>query len=359
MLTGAYFASFVLMQLPLGMALDRYGPRRVDGALLALAGVGALVFATAPGFAGLLAGRLLIGVGVSAAMMGTMQAFALWYPRERFGLLIALAFSVGGIGMLVTSFPLEYALRAMSWREIFLVLAGFSVALSALFAFWVPERTAAARPVSLAAQFAGMATIARDPGFRRAAFAIAANQFAVYTLVNLWMGTWLRDIAGYGRDGVAWMLALLAFAMMAGYLVSGPLGDRFARRGHSEVPVLAAALSGTLLSLVPIGLGVTTGVPLFWALLVFFGAGATLAHTIATRRFPVEMSGRVNTMLNVCGFFAMFSGQWGFGIVLGLWPATATGYAPEAYFAAIAVLWLVLAAALAWLWSGRALFGPR
>lgn len=358
LLTGAYFASFVLMQLPLGMALDRYGPRRVDGALLALAGVGALVFAKASGFEGLLAGRVLAGIGVSAAMMGTMQAFSLWYPRERLGLLLALAFSVGGIGMLATSFPLEYALRAMSWRDIFLVLAAGSVMLSAVFALWVPERTAAAKPASMSAQLAGLATIARDPGFRRAAAAIAANQFAVYTLLNLWMATWLRDIAGYSRVEVAWMLAMLAVPMMAGYLVSGPLGDRVARRGRSEVPVLAAMLAGTLASLTPIALGVTAGVPVYWALLIFFGAGATLAHTIAMRRFPVEMAGRVNTLLNMGGFSAMFIGQWGFGVVLGLWPASATGYAPEGYFAAIAVLWLALAAALSWLWRGRALFGP-
>jgi len=356
LLTGAFFASFVAVQVPLGMALDRFGPRRVDGTLLVLAGAGALLFASASGFEGLLAGRIVSGIGVSAAMMGTMQAFALWYPRDRLASLLALAFAVGGIGMLATSFPLEYALRTLSWRDVFYALAGVSLALGAAFAFWVPERTAPARPETLAAQLAGLAQIARDPGFRRAALALAANQLAVMTLLNLWVATWLRDVAGFDRTQVAWTLALLAVAMMAGYLVLGPLTDRVARRGGSELSVLGGALAGTLALLVPLALGVTTGAVLLWALFVFCGTGGTLTHTIAMRRFPLEMAGRVNTLLNLSGFIAMFAGQWGFGVVLGLWPGAASGYAPQAYTAAMAAQWLALAAALGWLWRGRALF---
>ena len=67
------------------------------------------------------------------------------------------------------------------------------------------------------------------------------------------------------------------------------------------------------------------------------------------------MAGRVNTALNVFGFIGMFSGQWAVGLVLNLWPQTATGYAPQAYTWALGGAWLVQAAGIAWLWSGRAL----
>jgi len=65
------------------------------------------------------------------------------------------------------------------------------------------------------------------------------------------------------------------------------------------------------------------------------------------------MAGRVNTAINVVGFVGMFAGQWGVGLVLDLWPATPAGYDPRAYPYALGALWLVQAAGLVWLWSGR------
>lgn len=103
--------------------------------------------------------------------MGTMQAFSLWYPRERLASLLAVAYSVGSLGMLAASFPLEYALRVMSWWEVFYWLAGASIALNLLFLLSVPERTAPGKPETLTALFAGLAGVLRDPGFRRAALA--------------------------------------------------------------------------------------------------------------------------------------------------------------------------------------------
>ena len=84
LLTSAYFLAFASFQIPLGVLLDRMGPRRVDAGLLAIAGLGALVFAQSDAFAGLVLGRALIGLGVSAALMASMKAFTLWFPLSRF-----------------------------------------------------------------------------------------------------------------------------------------------------------------------------------------------------------------------------------------------------------------------------------
>jgi hypothetical protein len=103
-------------------------------------------------------------------------------------------------------------------------------------------------------------------------------------------------------------------------------------------------------------MGVTTGAVMIWAAFVFFGTGATLAHSIATRRYPREMAGRVNTALNTFTFVGTFLGQWATGAVLNLFPPTAAGYDPKGYSYALWALWLIQAAGLAWLWSGRRLF---
>src|SRR5512144_2747616 len=83
LLTSAYFIAFAAVQIPAGMLLDRYGPRRVEPVLLAVAGTGALAFGLAEGEAELLASRALIGAGVAVCLMAPMKAIATWYPIER------------------------------------------------------------------------------------------------------------------------------------------------------------------------------------------------------------------------------------------------------------------------------------
>ena len=109
-------------------------------------------------------------------------------------------------------------------------------------------------------------------------------------------------------------------------------------------------------SLALILLGVRTGALALWSVYFAGSTAIVLSYSLLARRYPREMAGRVNTALNVAVFVGMFTGQWIVGAVLSLWPATAAGYAPEAYGWALAGLWLVQSACLAWLWSGRRLF---
>lgn len=355
-LTGAYFLSFGLFQIPLGVLLDRFGPRRSNAVLLLFAAAGALAFARAASLSDLVLARALIGLGVSACLMATIQAFVLWFPPERTSTMIALAFSMGGLGAITAASPLEAALGRFHWREIFTGLAAVTAALSVLFFSWVPDRTALKNPVALRVQLAGLGRIARDPTFWRVALAIGANQCAVVGLFTLWITAWLRDVAGYDRAAAANGLAWVALALIAGYLVFGRLGDAWARRGRSLLPLFAGGVGGALACLGLITCGVTVAPVLLWAGFVFCGTGASLAHSIATLRYPRDMAGRVNTTLNTFTFVGIFLGQWATGALLSLWPPTPIGYDPHAYFYAFGALWLVQAAGLAWLWTGRRLF---
>ncbi len=354
-LTGVYFFSFGLFQIPLGVLLDRFGPRRVNGGLLVLAAAGGVLFALAGSYEQLVIARALIGLGVSACLMGSIQAFVLWFPAERMAIMIALAYSMGGLGAITASAPLEFTLRHFSWREVFLALAAATLVLSALFALWVPEHPGTRKKASLREQLSGLGVIARDGAFWRVAVAIGANQCAVVALFTLWITAWLRDVAGFDRAAAAQALAWVAGALIAGYLFFGRLADARARRGQSQLPLFAGGVAAALLMLAMLAFGITTGAVFIWCAFVFFGTGATLAHSIATRRYPREMAGRVNTALNTFTFFGIFVGQWGTGLILGLWPATASGYDPRGYFWAFGALWLIQAAGLAWMWAGRRL----
>jgi MFS family permease len=175
----------------------------------------------------------------------------------------------------------------------------------------------------------------------------------VVSLFTLWIPAWLRDVAGYDRSGAAAGLAWVAVALIAGYFFFGRLADARARQGRSQLPLFVGGVALSIVMLVLLAAGVTAGAVFIWAAFVFFGTGATLAHSIATRRFPREMAGRVNTALNTFTFLGIFLGQWATGAILNLYPATATGYDPRGYGIALGALALVQAAGLAWLWAGR------
>jgi MFS family permease len=354
-LTGVYFFSFGLFQIPLGVLLDRFGPRRMNAALLILATAGAAAFSFAQSYEHLVLARALIGLGVSACLMAAIQAFILWYPPERMATMIALAYSMGGLGAITASVPLELALRHFTWREVFQGLAVAALGLSAVFALLVPEHKGNIKPANLRDQLSGLLLIARDAAFWRVAVAIGANQCAVVSLFTLWITAWMRDVAGYDRADAAQGLAWVSLSLIAGYLFFGRLADARARRGLSLLPLFVGGVGGALSMLALLAAGVTGASVLIWSVFVFSGTGATLAHSIATRRFPREMAGRVNTALNTFTFFGIFAGQWGTGLILNLWPATATGYDPRGYAWALGALWAVQAAGLAWLWLGRGL----
>ena len=357
LLTGIYFFAFGMFQVPLGVLLDRFGPRRVNGSLLLLATAGALLFSVSADFETLLLSRALIGLGVSACLMASVQAFVLWFPPQRTATMIALAYSMGGLGAITASAPLEVALRHFDWREIFQALAAATLVLSLVFALVVPEHPGARRAGGLREQLAGLGSIARDGAFWRIAVAIGTNQCAVLALFTLWITAWLRDVAGFDRAAAAQGFAAAAVALIAGYFFFARLADARARRGRSQLSLLVGGIAATLFVLGFLTFGFTTAAVPLWCAFMFCGAVATLAHSIATRRYPREMAGRVNTALNTFTFFGIFLGQWGTGAILNLFPPTATGYDPRGYFWALGALWLIQAAGLAWLWRGRRLFG--
>lgn len=359
LLTSVYFLTFGLVQIPVGVLLDRFGPRRVDAGLLLIAAAGTVLFASAQSFAGLIAGRALIGLGVSVCLMASFQAFLLWYPLDRIATLNSLAFAIGILGAITVSVPLEAALRVVDWRTIMLAFGLITLAASGAIFFAVPEYRGGPSDSSLAGVLRVVRVLVADPAFRRTAVMVSASQCAAVSLYTLWIATWLRDVAGFDRAAVGRALLVVSLALIAGYLVFGRVADALARRRISELPLVAAGVGLSSVFLLLLALGVVQGALWLWAGFIFSSSAATLAYSIVSRRFPKEMAGRVNTTLNTFIFTGMFLGQWAVGLVLGRWEPSATGYAPQAYGWALGALWLTQLAGLAWYWSGRALLAGR
>jgi MFS family permease len=359
LLSAMYFLSFALVQLPVGLLLDRFGPRRVNATLLLIAAIGGTWFASADSAASAIAARAMIGVGVSACLMSTFQAFVLWYPAERISTLNGVAFAAGVLGGITASVPLEMLVRVWHWREAFLLIAAFSVAASLVLWLWVPERSVRPHGETFAAQLRGLGELLRDPAFRRIALALTGNQFATVALQTLWVATWLRDVAGYTQAEVARGLFAVNVALIIGFMGFGRAADRLARRDASALPLLLGGVAIGSASLGLLALGVRAGSLALWCVFVSCSTAMVLGYSLLSRRYPKEMVGRANTAFNVFGFVGMFAGQWTFGLVLNLFPRTVGGYAAEGYTWALAMAWAVQFAGLVWLWSGRRLLGAK
>ncbi|MGA8052221.1 MAG: MFS transporter, partial [Burkholderiales bacterium] len=166
LLTSVYFFSFALFQLPLGLLLDRFGPRRVNATLLLVAAAGGWWFAHAESAAAAIAARALIGVGVSGCLMSTFQAFVLWYPPERLSSMNGLAFSAGALGAITATVPLDILLRHWPWRDAFMLIVYATLAVSLVLWLAVPERSARHGGETLAEQLRGLRALVAEPVFR-------------------------------------------------------------------------------------------------------------------------------------------------------------------------------------------------
>ena len=348
-LTSVYFLAFAAFQLPLGILLDRFGPRRIEAGLILFAALGAFLFGAADGLAGLTLGRGLMGLGVSACLMAPFTAYRLWFPDARVALANGLLMACGGLGAIAGTVPVEIGIELIGWRGVLALYALAVVAAAASVFFVVPEGGRSAAPPSLAQQLRELAGILRDPLFVRVAGATLVIQGTFIGVQSLWVGPWLADAAGLKGAAIADYLFLIALGMAVGYAGMGVVADRLARLG---VPTATVALAATLGLLATQGAIVVLppkiAAPL-WILFTFLGSSNVLWYSALYQSFPVEMAGRAATALNVFVFLGIFACQWGVGVVVNFWPRDAGGaYPAEAYRAAFAVLLAIEVAGIGW-----------
>jgi predicted MFS family arabinose efflux permease len=347
-LTSMYLLAFAAFQLPLGVLLDRYGPRRVVAALLCVAAAGALLFGTAQGFATLSIGRALIGLGVSAGLMGAIKAFTLWFPLSRLATLNGIYLAVGGLGAISATAPAELVLGAFGWRALFFVLCALSVGAALLVFFVVPEKELPGRGETLREQFAGFGIVFASVPFWRIALPLVVCQAAYMTLQGLWLGPWLYDVAGQTREGVASYLFAAALAFMAGSIFFGVGSDRLAAR-ISRLTMYKLGVSVSVAMFVLLAARVQWGLGVILTVYGFTAISVVLVYALLTPLFAPELTGRLSTASNVLMFLFSFACQWAFGAVLRLYPVVDGRYSPEGYSAALAILAALQLATLAWL----------
>ena len=324
LMTSAYFITFAATQIPLGIVLDKYGPKRVQAALIMVAAAGAALFATGTDAATLVAGRALVGIGVSACLMASLKANVLWFPQEKLPLVNGVIFAFGTFGALSTTIPLELLIRTVDWRTVFWWLAGVSVLSGLWIQFAVPERrmqrTSAGR-----GQLAELKLVYGSRFFWRLSCMMFLHNGVFLSYQALWAAPWLRDVAGLDRSGVADAMFMFNAGMFAGVLSIGFFAERLQRVGIATV---VPATTG-----IAVSIGVQLAFALEWTafpatlclLFGYFGSASTLGYAVLNQRFPENLTGRVNTAQNMLTFIAAFATQWLVGVIIGLYPSPGEG----------------------------------
>jgi MFS family permease len=388
LMTSLFFLVFAAAQLPLGAALDRWGPRWVPAALMLVAATGSLITAGAGGFVELALGRALIGLGMAGVLMGALKAFAAWFPPRRFATVSGVFVGLGSLGALGATTPLAALADGIGWRGVFVVAGLVTAGIAALLMVVVraapdrarpvpstPDRSApdprsapapstplrsapvGARPIPgpgpLASVDGATATTLRTIFASRDFWRLALLQFAMagalYGHQGLWGGPFLTQGLGLDVAPAARLLLALGLSATCGFLVAGPAAHRFGLRramGSGALLVLAAlAALASLPSDSPLGVLTVTWV-------VFgFGAGLqVLGYDGARALFPAA-AGRAVTAINTFGISGSALTQAGLGwVVAGVTAALGGDADAPPLVAYRAALWVTAGAlALAWL----------
>jgi len=345
LLTSSYFLAFGLFQLPLGLLLDRFGPRRVEAVLLLLAAAGCTLFGLGETTQTLALARALIGLGVSACLMASFKAFSQWFSAEQLPSLTATIMIAGGLGALSASVPVEAALPLLGWRGLFFMCAALLVAATA-YLMTVPDKAVSTQRETIAQQLSALRQIYTDRRFWRFAPQGCLAVGGFMAIQGLWAVPWLMQVNGLTRGDAASVLLGLALAMLAGFLFVATCALWLARHGVSPMTLLIAGMGLGLAAELAIILNLAPPMWL-WPLLGISFSLSNIAYSQLTAAFPVALAGRVNTALNLLVFVGAFGLQWGIGATID--GVNSTGMSrTDAFKLTFSVL--LAAQALAYLW---------
>lgn len=295
--SGLWFLAFALMQIPIGAALDSLGPRRTSAWLMGLAGgAGAAVFALAQVPWHLHVALVLIGIGCAPVLMGAYYIFGRIYAPQVFATLAGAIIGVGTLGNIAGAWPLAWAAETFGWRETVWALCAMTVATGVAIWAFVQDPPAVVRESGAAR--GSLMDVLKIPAVWLILPLLFVNYAPAAGIRGLWVGPYYAQV--YGADAIAIGQAtlIMAFAMVIGAFVYGPLDRIFGtRKGVILVGNLLAAGVLLLLWAFP--------APGYWtsafllAAMALLGLSFPLLMAHGRSFFPPHLLGRGVTLLNM------------------------------------------------------------
>ena len=345
-LTGAFFLSFALAQIPVGMLLDRIGARITIPAMFTFAVIGSLLFSIATSMSGLTVARLLTGVGCAGAM-GAMVVCARWFAPDQFGTLTGVLTALGNLGNLLATTPLAATAEAFGWRSAFVAVAFITAAVARSSSWWwfaIRRPGARQGPACRRAGPPCSPASSRSCSIRACPLcwrSISSATPSLIAVMGLWAGPYLHDVHGLGPVPRANVQLIMTLALVAALFAIGPL-ERYVdtRRG-----VVAWGAAATIVVLAVLA---AWPAPPLWAVTVLFALLAPLnAYTIIAFAhgraiFPDHLLGRGIAVLSLTIMGGIAVVQVASGFIVGAFTVdgvvAAAGYRWMFAFLAVLVL---------------------
>jgi MFS family permease len=356
LLAGGYFLGFAAMQLPQGAWLDRHGPKRVILCLLSLAVLGCLAFSLASSFAGLLAARVLVGMGVGACLMAPLTGFRRWLSGGALMRANSWMLMTGSLGSLASTLPVQWLMPLTGWRPLFWILAALT-GLAMLLIWWlVPAWRVAAPPAPLALgspppiSASSYTEVWRNRYFQKMSPLGFFNYGALIAVQTLWAGPWMLRVAAYTPLESATGLFCINAAMLVTFWAWGMFNPALLRRGWNIDRLITWIVPLSLLVLAfNIAGGSATGW-LGWALFCMCSSVMGLAQPAVSMAFAPSLAGRALSGYNLVIFAGIFVVQWGIGLLVDAFKAAGLGEVAS-FQAAMSILLCCCAASYAYfLW---------
>ena len=313
-LTGAFPLAFAAVMIPVGIALDRLGVKRVSLGLLAVAGTGAVLGAFATNAWTMLAAQIVLGAGCSGMLMCPITYAARALSAQKFALWAGLIQAIGNTGMLLSASPLALLVEATGWRAGYIACAALAaLAIPAVILLVRPQPPQAQPSNGLLADTKDVLAMLTAPRLRGVVVLVFCSFAAVLGLRGLWGGPWLMEVKGLDRITAGNVLLACTVALTAGPAIAGVV---LRRVGHGTALLagshfICAALFVLLVAGEPGGAVSTLfGVPVMpvaWdtTLLVAFGVLISfqiIAFSMIRNAVPPEQAGRALSAANLSFF---------------------------------------------------------
>ncbi len=347
LLSSSFFLAFAIAQIPVGMLIDRFGPRVTMLWSTVLAVAGCFVFAFGPDLNTLVFGRVLMALGCSSFYVAPLAIYSRWFKPKYFSTVTGIQLGLSGIGLLAATSPLAFAASTIGWRGSFVIVAVLAGLSGLIVLKWVSDDPPGAskpdyKKENLAESLRGLVVVSRTPSFWPIFAMFLTNYAVVITILGLWGGPYLAHVYGYDLETRGFYLLVLALSSMSAAFVWG-VADRLF--GTYRTPVLIGACL-TLAMLIWISLAgkMSPAILMLWFVLYGFVTGyPPLLVGQARAMFPPQFVGRGLTLLNLATMGGVFIFQFATGAVIELMAPNQTVYPLAAYQAAFALQAALLA----------------
>lgn len=320
LLAGGYFLGFSATQLPLGTWLDRHGPKKVILYFLTVAVLGCVAFSFATSFSGLLAARILCGVGVSACLMAPLTGYRRWFQATTQMRANSWMLMTGSLGMVASTLPVQWLMPIVGWRMLFWGLAALVLVAMALIAWQVPKWDVVRAPAHGAGgTLASYSEVWKHPYFRKMAPIGFFCYGGLVAMQTLWATPWMIKVAGYSPLDAAKGLFWINVAMLCTFWTWGMVNPWLARRGLHADRLIGRGLPSSFLLLAIIiiaGDALSAWAGALWALYCMSCTFVSLAQPAVGMAFAPALAGRALSAYNLVIFAGVFAVQWGIGLAV-------------------------------------------